>query len=471
MSNYLQLSSLRTRLMLTYIGLIIVGFGGLTWLAGRQLSSGSEEDFAKKLAGDAVLVANALVEVVEDYPEEEVHVTTLQPMLENYAQITGARITLLDLSGQPWATSSGALPSQPVLPPDKATAGKIYQAVDANGAYHTVAPIFYEGRQVGSVELSAADTVLQQAVRERQTSLSLGFVVFVVLALLLGLWLSSTLTNPLSRLRDAALSIAQGDLSKRVTNLGNDEIGAVGAAFNQMATQVEAMVEEQRTFASNASHELRTPLTTIRLRTELLKEGNLDAETVQQYIGEIDGEATRLSGLVDDLILLSRLETARLSTGDEQVDPKRLALSLTRELAPFAAARSITLTLADMPDLPPVQANVNHLQVVFRNLLENAIKYTQSKGEISWQLEQADDFLRVVVHDNGQGIATEDLPHVNQRFYRADGARSRRIQGVGLGLALVQSIMNLYGGHFKIESPGVGLGTTVTILWPLQHPA
>ena len=172
---------------------------------------------------------------------------------------------------------------------------------------------------------------------------------------------------------------------------------------------------------------------------------------------------------MDDLILLSRIDAARLTVGQEQVDLKRLANVLVRDMQPLAEAREIELVLEDGPDLPPIQANMNHLRVVFRNLLENALKYTPEQGHIRWYLSQEDNFLKAVVQDDGQGISPEDLPHVNKRFYRTDKARSRRVEGVGLGLALVQSIVDVYQGRFRLDSPGVGQGTTATVWWPFEH--
>ncbi len=236
-----------------------------------------------------------------------------------------------------------------------------------------------------------------------------------------------------------------------------------------MSAQVEAMIEAQRAFASNASHELRTPLTTIRLRSEALREGELDDETASRYIAEIDDEVQRLGNLVQDLMLLSRLDAGRQETGDEQVDAVRLARQLLREITPPAENRHITLVL-DAPDtLPVVTAGYTHLTIVFRNLLSNALKYTPDGGQITWQMALAGQTIRHTIHDTGQGIAAEDLPHLFDRFYRADKSRSRAAPGVGLGLSLVKLIVELYGGEVEITSAGLGQGTAVTVCWPLHQ--
>ena len=139
------------------------------------------------------------------------------------------------------------------------------------------------------------------------------------------------MTAPLSTLRETALSMAEGDLTERVEKVGRDEIGAVGAAFNEMAERVEAMVREQRAFASNASHELRTPITTIQLRTEALQDSLDDRDLTATYVAEIDGEIKRMGRLVNDLMLLSRLDAKRLLAGTEEIDAARLLRILERE--------------------------------------------------------------------------------------------------------------------------------------------
>jgi two-component system sensor histidine kinase BaeS len=137
-------------------------------------------------------------------------------------------------------------------------------------------------------------------------------------------------------------------------------------------------------------------------------------------------------------------------------------------MANQAGDHQITLTLESAVDRPvTVNGSLNHLTVLFRNLLENAIKYTPSGGQITWRIFVEGENVMFAVQDTGQGIAPEQLPHVFERFYRADKSHSRSIPGTGLGLTLAKSIVEAYGGRIEITSPGIGLGTTVTISWPV----
>jgi len=263
------------------------------------------------------------------------------------------------------------------------------------------------------------------------------------------------------------LRLAGGDLDHRIEAPGQDEIGQLGQAFNHLAAQVQAMIDEQRAFASNASHELRTPLAAVRVRSEALRGGGLDESTARQYAAEIDDEAARLGRLVEDLILLYRFDSGRVELGREVIEPARFARDTARGLEEVCQARRLTLSVDVPDDLPPIHASLGHLRVVFRNLLDNAIKYTPDGGSITWRMAVEGGALVSTVADSGQGISADDLPHIFERFFRGDKAHTRAVSGVGLGLSLVSSVVRFYGGRIALDSAGPGRGTTVRVTWPL----
>ncbi|MCB0085731.1 MAG: HAMP domain-containing protein [Caldilineaceae bacterium] len=469
------LRSLRARLLFTYLGLIVLGFGGLTWLAGRQIEQSIYDDFSSNLRVQALLLAST---VSSSYGGEGEHgslPTHLQSFVSQAAGHAEAQVSILNARGDIVLDSSGARTGENLR-----DAPEIIQAQGNVSGYdkrtgpdgvdmvYTAAQVNYEHGPAGYVRLGAPDYIPKQAARRQWMVLGLGFLLFSIVGMFISFWLLATLTRPLQRLRNTALNMAGGDLSQRVHPVGRDEIGEVSRAFNEMAERVEAMVTEQRAFASNASHELRTPLSTVRLRTEALRAGAVDDDTAVQYIAEIDQEVRRMSGLVDDLILLSRLDANRLAAGQEQVDMGRMVRAVLRELAPLAESKAITLQ-ENIPATPQftIEVNMNHLRVVIRNLLENAIKYTPAGGAVAVNLTPQNGRIQLQIIDNGQGIAPGDLPRLGQRFYRGDKAHSRQHDGVGLGLSLVHSIVNLYHGELQIESDGVGKGTRVTVLWPV----
>lgn len=467
-------ASLRTRLILAYAGLIVVGFAALAVFAGQQISTAAEEDYEKQLEAQAALMAEGLSDTVGYFIDGRILPSELASFVRAQARRAGVRLTVMDHEGEIWIDSSGITPGDDQTSNPEIVAaldGRIVHDLRANesGAMmlYTAAPI-YEGTElIGVVQLSSPAGIIDAAVRRRWSVLAGGILALTAIALGASLWLSASMTRPLADLRAAAMDVAGGDFSRRLPEDRNDEIGQLAVTYNHLARQVEAMLAEQRAFAANASHELRTPLTTIRLRTEALRNGELDEETADRYLAEVDDEVTRLSALVEDLILLARLDAGRLEPGVEPIDPLRLARGLLRELEPQAAARDVALTF-DAPDhLPGVHAAQTHLRVAWRNLLENAIKYTPPGGRVTWHLAADDGWLCAQITDSGEGIDPDDLPHLVERFYRADKARTRRVAGAGLGLSLTQLIAEYYGAELAISSPGVGQGTTAELRWPL----
>ena len=472
--------SLRTRLLVAYIGLIVLGFGSVVLVAGRQLAQSVVEDFEHNLTTQAILVARSLSEVIEHDGVNGRDPAKLTQLVKDFATRLETRVIVINDAGQIWLDSANIFPTD-----DQRRSPEIAAAFAGHISYeirpdehqasrvHAAAPMGDADKILGVVQLSTPLAVTQPRIWQRWFGLGLGVLLVACAALAVGLWLAASLTRPLAHLRAMAHQIAEGNFTARVPVTRNDEISQVASAFNHMATQVEAMLDEQRAFASNASHELRTPLTTIRIRSEALRNNfsdqpTLDAATQQQYIAEIDDEARNLGNLVEDLIVLSRFDTGGVEVGQEEVDVVRLAKALLREFVSMTENHHLLLSLAASADLPPVTANLTHLRVVLRNVLDNAIKYTPDGGEITWHLWVEAEQLHSTLQDTGRGVAPTELAHLFERFYRADHARSRATPGVGLGLALAKSIVAFYGGEILVTSPGIGQGTTVHIIWPLN---
>ena len=475
MHQRLNLSGLRWQLLLTFIVLIVIGFGSITLFAGQLLARGALEDFQSTLRVEALLVASALHEPVEEYRVGAVEEAEVQVVVNRLANETQVQIALLELDGTVWIVSDQYTPFANNLSDSAEVQAaleneviyELREPVDGQPMLYSAAPVIDHDLPMAIAHLAAPAELARVAVRQRWITLGIGFLGIAVVASALSLWMSSSLTRPLRKLQTAALRLADGDLGQRASESRADEIGDLGRAFNHMATQVKTMLEEQRAFASNASHELRTPLTTMRLRIERLQSGRLDEAKRAKYSAEMEQELIRLSRLVEDLSILARVDSQRLEVGEEQVDAQRLATTVIRELDRLRKERQVVVTLEGEESLP-VHANMSHLRLVFRNILENAIKYTPDKGSVHWRLTAKNGQLVSRMTDNGVGISAEHLPNIFKRFYRVDKARNRSTPGSGLGLSLVQSVVQLYHGNIIIESEGLGHGTIVTVSWPLD---
>jgi signal transduction histidine kinase len=472
--------SLRSRMILIYTLLIAAGFGGLAWLVGDQISQAARDDLVAAQQSQTELLARSLSEHVEHFLAGEEARADLEGRLYAYAEQLQRHITLVDTNGSVLIDSQGeseegqskgdkALHAAAIT---AALAGNTSAATGPDAAgratVYAVAPVMDEGRVLGAIQTTLPLDAAAPLVRKRWGTLALGVSLLGLLAIATTWLLAASLTRPLEAMRNAAMRLAAGDLNQRLPVVRLDEIGQVATAFNTMAEQVRTMVEEQQAFAANASHELRTPLTTIRLRSEALRHEPLDSELARQYIGEIDDEATRLSGLVEDLILLARLDAGRAVRGRDEIDVARLVRGLIRESEALPEAQGTTLQLIVPTGLPALTASLNHVRVLLRNLLSNALAYTPSGGAVTCTLQSDGQQLLITVADSGQGVTAADLPHVTERFFRVDKSHTRSGKGSGLGLTLVQSIVNCYGGRMEISSPGLGLGTTVRVWWPFS---
>jgi signal transduction histidine kinase len=466
----------RTRLIVTYVSLILLGFVGLSLLAGNQISAGAVEDFERSLQTQASLVGRNLRDVVEHYAEGETSINQVETAVSQLANDQNLQITLIDFRGNAWVSSEadslnanfGQAPEvQAVLNREPNTVVDTRPDQQNVSTIYTAVPISHDGQLLSVAQVAVPGEATANVINQRFLALAAGVLGLTGLAMVAALWLAASFTRPLETLQSSALKLAAGDLTQRVTVTRQDELGQLGETFNHMAEQVEAMLLEQKAFASNASHELRTPLTTIRLRSEALRDGSLDEATAQQYINEIDDEVARLGRLVNDLIQLSRFDSGRAEIGHELIDPVRLGRSLCQQLEKTAVSKQISLNFESPTELSAIQANQSHLRIVLQNLLSNAIKYTSEGGRVTWRLSQEDGFLRSEITDNGIGLTLEDAAHLFERFYRADKAHTRATGGSGLGLPLAKSIVDFYNGRIQIRSDGLGKGTTATVWWPL----
>lgn len=295
-------------------------------------------------------------------------------------------------------------------------------------------------------------------------------LVAVALGGLLGLALSRSLTAPLQRLATAARAVANRDFSRRVRVEGSSEIAEVAEAFNEMTVALEQSERQRQNMVADVAHELRTPLTVVQ--------GNLQAILDDVYsldkaeISRLYDETRLLSRLVDDLRELALADAGQLHLSLRPTESAQVLRSTTDSLALVAEAQDVDLSAQVPDDLPRVRADSDRLAQVLRNLLINALRHTEPGGSVTTTAELKGDSVEFSVADTGEGIAPEDLPHVFDRFWRADRARARRDRlggGSGLGLSVAQSLVQAQGGRIWVESE-LRKGSTFRFTLPLATP-
>jgi len=274
--------------------------------------------------------------------------------------------------------------------------------------------------------------------------------------------------SPLATVTETAMQISRtDDLSRRIPYHGpaHDEVGRLISAFNETLERLEHLFSSQQRFLADVSHELRTPLTVIKGNVDLMRRmGAADDESLLS----IEDEADRLSRLVLDLLLETQAESGKLPLYFGPVELDTLLLEVFKEMRVLARER-VQLKLTEIDQIL-VNGDRDRLKQVLINLVANAIKYTPQGGEVFLSLGRVGDRARLIVRDTGPGIPTEDLPHIFERFYRAEKSRTRsKVGGFGLGLSIAYWIVTHHGGRIEADS-AEGKGTTFCIWLPINMP-
>ena len=291
-----------------------------------------------------------------------------------------------------------------------------------------------------------------------------------VLSIVLAGWFVRSLSRRLGSIGDAATAISAGDLTARAGDGGDDEIGRLAATFDAMADELQAARRREREFLMSVGHDLRTPLTTIRGYAEALDDGVVPAEDVDDVAAVLHRQTDLLSRLVEDVMLLARLESSEFTLRPEPVDVAALVAGIVEAYRARAVYAEVSLTF-EPEGTVLVELDPDRFAQVATNLLDNALRYTPAGGSIVVALEALGDTIRIGVSNSGTVIAPDDLPHVFERLYVADRYRSVRPAGSGLGLAIVDDLVRAMGGTVTcVSDPRIGTRFEVTIASRIVAP-
>ncbi len=392
-------------------------------------------------------------------------------LVEGFLDKEKMELQIVDTSGRIVVSSTGFPPYQAEAAPEdyrealKDPAGKGVWCGKSGGEPVMAMSLLVRngsGELMGALRYVVSLTLVnQQIILVLVITLVVGALIIFFMILSSSYFVSSIVT-PVMEIGSAARRIALGDYNSRIEKKYDDEIGDLCDTINYMAGEISAAEQMKNDFISSVSHELRTPLTAIKGWSETLRQaGPEDAELTAKGLDVIAGEAERLSGIVEELLDFSRMQSGRMTMKFERVDilaELEEAVFLFRERA---GREGLSLEYVESPVLPPVLGDRDRLKQVFINIIDNAIKYSNSGGRIRIEAADMGEHVQVVVSDNGVGIAPEDLPNVKTRFYKANKTRP----GSGIGLALADEIIRRHKGRLDIDSQ-LHVGTTVTITLP-----
>jgi signal transduction histidine kinase len=422
------------------------------------------------------------------------------------------RVRVLDVVGTVLVDSAGTddgadLSGDPLIA--EALQGRYARRAQGSGAaaeMHVAVPVTVEGKLGGVIYLSQPLRDVQAVLGDLRLRWALSMALALPLAGLVGLLLSRAIARPVRQLTAAAGAVAEGQLDRQVPVRSRDELGRLSAAFNDMTARLRAARQTEIDFVANVSHELRTPLTSVKGLVETLRDGAVDDIRVRgHFLETIEGETDRLIGLVNDLLLLSRVDSDALTVQQQAIDLVELAGSVVDQFAFQAEAQGLTLRVDAPPGLPLAWGDPDRTTQILLNLLDNAAKYSPPGGTVRVQIEspapvkdplpgqaacqaerpalapgapragagptaerspRSPSCLRVSVRDEGPGIPAAALPRLGERFYRVDKARARAYGGSGLGLAIARALVEAQDGRLWLESEQ-GHGTAAIFTLPV----
>jgi signal transduction histidine kinase len=448
--------SLRLRLTLlysTFIGGILLIFGAAVYILVNFILLNQVDSMLEAVAKD-------ITDVTRVNSVGELSLVSLPPL----DMTSNAYVQVWGMNGQIIATSPsiGAL-IKPLDPANLEAPFPIYRDSRLDGAHLRVlsVPLILGNRMFGTLQVGASLAVVDAT---QGNLLSMMAITAVIAVLMAGFGSWVVLGRALSPLEDITETVDQinraDDLSRRIPHQeGNeDEIGELVISFNQTLERLETLFTSQQRFLADVSHELRTPLTVIKGNVDLMRRIK---EADEESLSSIDQEAGRLTRLVGGLLMLAQAESGKLALNMKPVELDLLLTEVFTEMT-VLASNKVKVHLNDIDEVM-VNGDRDRLKQVLLNLVANAIQYTPQGGDVFLSMSKIGDQARIIIRDTGPGIPAEDLPHIFDRFYRAEKSRTRStIGGFGLGLSIAHWIVEHHGGQIKVESKE-GKGTTFVI--------
>lgn len=416
---------------------------------------------------EAYIVAGVLERFYDDTSTD--YTDEMRTAVEEFEKKNYAELMAINSQGNVFLSSSGFSPAKKYVMPDydealRSPAGTGYHTgiLDSSEKYMAVSVLLNSsGTQKNAIRIITSLDKIDAQITAFTVAIGAGSILIILLLLILGMYFIKSIIQPIRKIGSNARKLATGDFSVRIEAEQDDEIGELCSVFNYMADELESSEHIKNEFISSVSHELRTPLTAIKGWSETITE--IDDERMRKKgLGIITRETERLSAMVEELLDFSRMQNGKLSLQTSNIDIIAELADAVLMYGEKAKDDKITLDFEESEEIAIVNGDKNRLRQVFINIIDNAIKYTNSGGAVNVRYEKDDEHIVIYIADNGCGISKTDLPKIKNRFYKANNT----VRGSGIGLAVADEIVKMHGGSLDISSE-LGKGTTVSITLPL----
>jgi signal transduction histidine kinase len=332
---------------------------------------------------------------------------------------------------------------------------------------YVAVPVTVDKNVIGATLISASINSIYEEVQHIQNKIIIISIVSMLVNICISFLLMGLIFQPLDEFKRVINKASQGNLKEKINIETNDEFRDVADAFTMMILKLDQADTERKDFVANVSHELRTPLSSIKILSEsLLSENEENIEIYREFLQDIDSEVDRLNNIISDLLSLTTLGKENIILNYRTTYINFLLEKIVLSMKPLAEKKSIKLTLI-LEEKVHISIDQDKIQQAVINVIDNAIKYTQQNGLIEIKLYTLEQYAVIAIKDNGIGIPEDCIPHIFERFYRVDKARSRETGGTGLGLSISWQIVSLHKGIIEVDSQ-YGKGSTFYIKLPLQ---
>ena len=469
----MMLGNIRFKLTLWYIvilGIILTSFSTFLYLT---LSGSLYKGIDVKIKSIAEVIGSSSTN-----PYSQYSFSNIDRMLEDSFRVKPVTkfIQVLDESGRIGRKSDNLQDFQ--LPISfrtlkNASQGKVtFETIKALGEYPlrmVTVPVIRGRNLINIVQVATSWEQVEEALNTLLLILWITVPSALVVASLGGLFLANKALRPVDEITKTARMITSKNLEQRIKlRKSNDEIGRLAETFNDMISRLGRSFKQMRQFSADASHELRTPLTIVKGEIEVGLRKQRPLEEYRRILKSNLEEVDHMSQIVNDLLFLSKADMGEIQLQRNRIDLAQLVTEVHAQAKMIAMAKDIEVSMSTDSHVVVIGDRLRLRQLLL-NLVDNAVKYTPEGGEMVISLESNDSQVKLRVLDNGIGISPEDQPHIFDRFFRVDKARSREAGGSGLGLSICKWIIEAHGGEISVESEP-GKGSTFTVTLPVAPP-